>query len=86
MRAVSDDRSCELPCKRYVTLRGGLTVPEAAVLLLDLERRGFSVTRDGDSLVIRSFSQLTAEDMSALRRWKSHVLALRDYRAPEVPQ
>lgn len=85
MRAVSDDRSCELPCGRYVTLRGGLTVPEAAVLLLDLERRGTSVTRDGGSLVIRPFSQLTA-DMSALARWKSHALALLDYRASEVPQ
>jgi hypothetical protein len=71
-------------CERYVCLRGGLTVPvEPVKLLLDLERRGFHLTRDGSDIVIQPFSLLTDEDRDALRRWKPHALALLAY--VEVP-
>ncbi len=71
----------------FVLLRGGLAVPVAPVLLLlDLERRGFTVERDGDSIIVRPFSQLMETDRTQLRRWKQHVIALLEYRAPEVPQ
>jgi hypothetical protein len=64
---------------RYVTLRGGLTVPlEPVLLVLDLEARGLTLRRDGDDLVIQPRAQLTDTDRAKLRRWKPHVLALID--------
>jgi hypothetical protein len=72
---------------RYVSLRGGLTIPlEPLLLALDLEARGFRLMPDGDSIVVAPFSQLTEDDQRQLRRWKLHVLALLEYRAPEVLQ
>jgi hypothetical protein len=69
----------------YVVLGGGLTMPVAPMLLmLDLERRGFQFERDGDDIIVRPFSHLTEADRIGLRRWKPQVLALLDYRAPEV--
>ena len=69
----------------YVVLRGGLTVPVAPVLvLLDLERRGFGLERDGDSILVRPYSRLTDHDRAALSAWRPFVLALLDYTAPEV--
>ncbi len=72
---------------RYVVLRGGLSLPVAPVLLLlALEGRGLTVTRDGDAIVVRPPGRLTAEDRAALTRWKPHVLAIIDYsdHPPEV--
>lgn len=69
----------------YVVLKGGMAVPVAPVLLLlDLERRGFLVERDGGDLVVGPDSQLTDADRAALRCWKAHALALLDYVPPEV--
>lgn len=68
----------------YVLLRGGLCVPAAPLrLLFELEARGFTLTPDGDSLIIRPYSKLTPDDRARITQWKWHVLALVDYRAPE---
>jgi hypothetical protein len=68
----------------YVVLRGGLAVPVAPVrLLLDLERRGLRIERDGADLVVSPSAALTEQDCAAIRRWKLHLLALISY-APEV--
>jgi hypothetical protein len=66
----------------FVILRGGLSVPiTPLLLLLDLEARGFRATRDGDDLV-QPGRDLTADDRTAIRRWKLHLLALLDYDPP----
>jgi hypothetical protein len=69
----------------YVHLKGGLAVPVAPLLLaLEMERRGISLRRDGEDLVVRPWSQVTEAERAALRRWKHHVLAIIAYEAPEV--
>jgi hypothetical protein len=68
----------------FVFLRGGLTVPLAPFqLVLDLEGRGFSMRREGDDLLVVPGGALTNEDRVAIRRWKTHVLALLDYQPPQ---
>jgi hypothetical protein len=60
-------------------LRGGLTLPITPVLaVLDLESRGFRLSRDGDDIFISPFSRLTDDDQRDLKRWKLHVLAILD--------
>ena len=64
---------------RFVTLRGGPIVPAPAfLLLLDLERRGCSVERDGRALVIGRVPG-SRTDRTAIRRWKWHLLMLLAY-------
>ena len=66
---------------------GGLTCPvESLRLLWDLEARGFTLTRDGDALVVQPHERLTRLDYEAIRRWKAHLLALIAYSPPEVVQ
>jgi hypothetical protein len=76
MKASSNDR--------HVCLRGGLCVSVGPLaLLLDLERRGFPLTPQGDDQIsVRPFSQLTDEDKSGLRRWRRHIRALMAYQPP----
>lgn len=72
---------------RYVSLRGGLVVPvDPYMLLFELEDAGFSLSRDGDVLVVRPHQRLTPELCARIRRWKHHLLALLAYVAspPEV--
>src|SRR5688500_297863 len=66
---------------QYVTLKGGLALPlESIRLALELEERGFHLSREGiDTLVVRPHEQLTAHDCTRIRRWKWHLLALVDY-------
>jgi hypothetical protein len=60
-----------------VVLRGGLSIPLAAVLLaLDLEARGFRVTADGDGLIVRPGSRLTADDRARIQRHRDALIAL----------
>lgn len=71
----------------YVELRGGLTVPEASLaLLLDLERRDLRCRQDGDNLRIATAEggrpNLSEDDTAAIRKWKTHLLALMAYVAP----
>jgi hypothetical protein len=65
-------------------LRGGLTVPiEPLILIFELQERGFVLTpEDTDTLVVQPHHRLTAEDCAAICRWKLHILALLEYRAP----
>ena len=67
-------------CERFVLLRGGLALPVTPVLLaLDLEARGFRLTRDGDDILVSPFSKLTEHDRQLLKVWKAYVLRLLDY-------
>ena len=66
--------------ERFVTLPGGPTLPvEPIILVLDLEARGLSLTRDGDLIVVRPSGRLSDDEKAALRRWKAHVLAFIDH-------
>jgi hypothetical protein len=63
-----------------VVLRGGISVPAAAyVLLVDLEARDIQVWRDGDAVVFEPADRLTDEDRGAIRALKPHLLLLLDY-------
>lgn len=70
-------------CDRYVTLRGGLTVPvEPLQLLWRLEDEGFRISVDNeDRIVVRPGSRLTPADEDAIRRWRRHLCALIEYDA-----
>ena len=69
----------------YVTLRGGLCVPLAPMLLaLQLEERGVHMQRDGENVCVKPWSRVTEQERAELKRWKTHILALLDYQAPEV--
>jgi hypothetical protein len=60
-----------------VVLRGGLSVPLAAVeLLLDLETRGFTIGAESGRLLVRPASRLTASDERSIRRHRDALLAL----------
>lgn len=72
--------------QQYVTLRGGLTVPLAPMLLVfDLQDRGFTLTAEGDEFLrVQPHDRLTRVDCEQIRRWKRHILALLSYDAPRV--
>ena len=62
---------------KFVTLRGGLTVPLAALqLALDLEGREIHLALDGDGLSAGPRERLTDADRSEIRRWKLHLRAI----------
>jgi len=67
-----------------VTLRGGLTVPIAALRLAwQLEERGFRLAiAGGDTLRVTPGSKLTAEDLAALRVHKAALLEIVAYVPP----
>ena len=66
----------------FVVLRGGLTLPLAAVqLALDLEQRGLHLNIDGDRLTIGPRALLTDADRALIRHWKPHLLAIVSYDA-----
>jgi hypothetical protein len=69
------------PSDRYVCLGRGLTLPlEPVLLVLDLEARNITITRNGeDRLTVRPAASLTDEDRAALHRWKPHILAMVNY-------
>lgn len=65
-----------------VILRGGVSVPVAAyVLLVDLEARGVRVWREGDRLVVEPADRLTDDDRRALPALKLHLFSLLAYMA-----
>ena len=69
-----------------MTLKNGPTVPAAAIALaIDLEARGIPLATDPDhQFIVPTDSRLTPADDAAIARWRSHLGALVDYRAPEV--
>jgi TubC N-terminal docking domain len=73
----------------FVTLKGGLTVPFAALnLAWELETRGFQLTVVNDDLVVEPHAALSDGDQAALGRWRRHVAALVQYECPksELPE
>ncbi len=65
----------------FVVLRDGPIVPVAPyLLLLDLERRGFTLRVENTTvLVVTPPERLTDADCIAIRRWKAHLLMLIAY-------
>jgi tubulysin polyketide synthase-like protein len=70
----------------FVTLKGGLTIPVPALrLALDLEARGIPLATDADHrFVVPKDERLTADDLVNMQRWRAHLGAIVDYRAPEA--
>ena len=70
----------------FVTLKGGLTIPVPALrLVLDLEARGIPLETDADHrFVVPKDERLTADDLVNMQRWRAHLGAIVDYRAPEA--
>ena len=70
----------------FVTLKGGLTIPVPALrLALDLEARGIRLATDADhQFVVPKDERLTADDLVNIQRWRAHLGAIVDYRAPEA--
>jgi len=70
----------------YVTLKGGLVAPLAALRLgWELEDRGFAVVADPAVYVrVEPTVRLTAEDRCRIHRWRVHLAALAEYE-PGVP-
>ena len=70
----------------FVTLKGGVTIPVPALrLALDLEARGIPLATDADhQFVVPKDGRLTAEDLVNIQRWRAHLGAIVDYRAPEA--
>ena len=69
-----------------VPLRG-LTVPtEPLLLVFQLQKRGFTLTPDGDALVVQPHDQLTRVDCEQIRKWKWHLLALLNLEPSESVQ
>lgn len=71
-----------------IELRGGLTIPsEPLVLAWELEARDLTLSVDGEKLRIAGSAGekplLSEEDRARIVRWKSHLMALATYRAPE---
>jgi hypothetical protein len=67
---------------RFVTLRGGLTLPvEPLELALRLEAEGFNLRLDGDDgeLIVEPADSLTAEDRAAIARWQRHLAVILRY-------
>jgi hypothetical protein len=68
----------------FVTLKGGVTIPVPALrLALDLEARGIPLATDADHrFVVPKDERLTADDLANMQRWRAHLGAIVDYRAP----
>jgi hypothetical protein len=66
-----------------MTLKGGLIVPEAAVILiLELDRRGHVCTAIDGLLRVTNKAALTTEDVAGIKRYRWHLLALANYKPP----
>jgi hypothetical protein len=70
----------------FIALKGGLVLPvEVIELALDLERRGIPLATDADhQFIVPNDSRLTETDCAAITRWRLHLGAAVEYRAPEV--
>jgi hypothetical protein len=70
----------------FVTLKGGLTIPVPALrLAIDLEARGILLATDADhQFLVPKDERLTADDLVNIQRWRAHLGAIVDYRAPQA--
>jgi len=74
------------PPRAFITLKNGPTLPvEAIELTLDLERRGIPLATDSDhQFIVPNHPRLSEADRAAISRWRHHLGAAVEYRAPEV--
>jgi hypothetical protein len=72
--------------RAFLTLTGGLTLPvEVIELVLNLERRGIPLVTDADhQFIIPNDPTLTVTDRASIARWRHHLGAAVEYRAPEI--
>ena len=60
-----------------VVLGGGCSVPLVSLRLLwSLEERGFSITTDGQALIVSPRSAITPADDNAIRQHRDELLVL----------
>jgi len=73
---------------QFVLLNGGLALPLAALTLaLDLADRGMPLATDSDhQLIVPDDERLTPADRAAIARWRHHLGAIIEYRAPDRPE
>jgi hypothetical protein len=85
---VGSEHGFASSCAGYIMLAGGLALPVQAVqLALELEERGFQMSREGAyTLVVKPHEYLTDNDCLRIRRWKWHLLALLDYGESQLVQ
>ncbi len=78
----------ECPATRasLVMLKGGLTVPLAALQLAWLleDRGAVFLVEGGDLIVDGPAGFLTDGDRAQIRRWREHLKAIASYQAPEA--
>lgn len=74
------------PPRGVITLKNGPTLPvEALELALDLERRGIPLATDANhQFVVPTDPALSEADHAAIARWRHHLAAAVEYRAPEI--
>ena len=76
----------EATATSFVVLKSGVTVPLAALQLAwSLERRGATLTVEGDDLVMDApRGLLTDEDRRTIRRWREPLKAIATDHAPAL--
>lgn len=68
-----------------VTLRGGVTVPVAAIeLAIELESRGVTMRVEGDTLIVRPRSGLSEADVARVRAYRAELKRIAAYEAPTL--
>lgn len=73
-------RDTERDEAQAITLRGGLSIPVAALRLAwQLEGIGVSMCVDGDDLVLRPRQLVPAEDVPRLRQYRRDIMRLIAY-------
>jgi hypothetical protein len=75
-----------VPVQTYVTLKDGPTLPVAPIMLaIDLEARGIPLRTEADhQFMVPDDPRLTPTDRAAIGRWRHHLGAIVEYRAPEI--
>lgn len=68
---------------KLLTLCGGLTVNEDAVILaLALEAKGHALSVKDGALVVTNGSALSLDDRASIKRLRLHLMAVAAYEAP----
>jgi hypothetical protein len=76
-----------LSASDFVQLRGGLVIPLAALRLAwSLEDRGCTFRVQADGLIAGPRERLTDADRQAIRRWRTHLMAIAEYCKTESVQ
>jgi len=76
-----------MACSEKVVLKGGVVASLDALRLgWDLENRGFRLEPYGDRLKVTPHTELTTQDVAAIKAHRDELLTLVKYEAPEVIQ